>query len=83
MGSRLLKIGKYDVNFIYAKVEVTVKNRKIVSINLLEHRHERGKTAQTVINKIIDEQKIDFDAVSGVIKYKRLLIQNKYKRATA
>lgn len=58
-------IGEYDVNFIYAKVEVTVKSRKIVSINLLEHRHERGKTAETVINKIIDEQKIDVDAVSG------------------
>ena len=58
-------IGEYDVNFIYAKVEVTVEDGEIVSINILEHRHERGKAAETVIDKIIEEQKIDVDAVSG------------------
>ena len=58
-------IGEYDVNFIYAKVEVTVEDWEIVSINILEHRHERGKAAETVIEKIIEEQKIDVDAVSG------------------
>ncbi len=58
-------IGEYDVNFIYAKVVVTVEDGEIVSINILEHRHERGKAAETVIEKIIEEQKIDVDAVSG------------------
>lgn len=58
-------IGEYDVNFIYAKVEVTVENGKIVSISILEHRNERGKSAETVIEKIIEEQKIDVDAISG------------------
>ena len=58
-------IGEYDVNFIYAKVEVTVEDGEIVSINILEHRHERGKAAEKVIEKIIEEQKTDVDAVSG------------------
>lgn len=58
-------IGEYDVNFIYAKVEVTVQNGEITNINILEHRHERGKTAEAITNKIIDEQKIDVDAISG------------------
>lgn len=58
-------VGEYDVDFIYAKVEVTVENAKIVSINILAHRHERGKAAETVTDKIIDEQKIDVEAVSG------------------
>ena len=58
-------IGEYDVNFIYAKVEVTVEDGEIVSINILEHRHERGKAAEKIIEKIIEEQKIDVDAVSG------------------
>ena len=58
-------IGEYDVNFIYVKVEVTVKNGKIISINILEHRNERGKAAETIIDKIIGEQKIDVDAISG------------------
>ena len=58
-------IGEYDVNFIYAKVEVTVEDGEIISINILEHRHERGKVAETVIDKIMEEQKIDVDAISG------------------
>ena len=58
-------IGEYDVNFIYAKVEVTVEDGKIISINILEHRHERGKSAEIVIEKIMEEQRIDVDAISG------------------
>ena len=49
----------------YAKVEVTVESGKIVTINILEHRHERGKAAETVVEKIIAEQKIDVDTISG------------------
>ncbi|MBD5492313.1 MAG: FMN-binding protein [Lachnospiraceae bacterium] len=58
-------IGEYDVNVIYAKVEVTVENGEITNIIILEHRNERGKPAEAVINKIVEDQKIDVDAVSG------------------
>lgn len=58
-------VGEHDVSVIYAKVEVTVKNGEITNINILEHRNERGKPAEAVINKIVEEQKIDVDAVSG------------------
>ncbi len=58
-------IGEYDVNFIYAKVEVTVQNGEITNISILEHRNERGKAAEAITNKIVDEQKIDVDAISG------------------
>lgn len=58
-------IGEYDVNYIYAKVEVTVQNGKITNINILEHRNERGKAAEAIINEIIDEQRIDVDEISG------------------
>lgn len=58
-------VGEYDVNFIYAKVEVAVQNGVITNISILEHRHERGKSAETITNKIVDEQRIDVDAVSG------------------
>ncbi len=57
--------GEYDVNFIYAKVEVTVQNGEITNINILEHRHERGKTAEVIADSIVAEQKIDVDAISG------------------
>ena len=58
-------IGEYDVNFIYAKVEVTVQDGKITNIELLEHKNERGKPAEAILGKIIDAQEINVDAISG------------------
>ena len=58
-------IGEYDVNFIYAKVEVTVQDGKITNIELLEHKNERGKPAEAILGKMIDAQRINVDAVSG------------------
>ena len=58
-------IGEYDVDFIYAKVEVTVQNRTITGIELLEHKNGRGKPAETIIDRIIEKQRINVDAVSG------------------
>ena len=49
----------YDVDFIYAQVEVIVQNGKITNIDILEHRQERGKTAEVIADKIVEEQKID------------------------
>lgn len=58
-------VGECNVNVIYAKVEVTVQNGEIKNIDILKHKNERGEAAETVIDKIADEQKIDVDAVSG------------------
>ncbi|MDE6167813.1 MAG: FMN-binding protein [Acetatifactor sp.] len=58
-------VGEYDVNFVYAKVEVTVRNGVITSIDILEHKNQRGKPAEVVADRIIEEQKIDVDAISG------------------
>ena len=58
-------VGEYDVNFIYAKVEETVRNGEMTDIIMLEHKQERGKAAEAVISDMLAEQKIDVDAVSG------------------
>ena len=57
--------GEYDAGYIYARVEVEIKDGVIVSINLLEHRNERGRRAEDIIYNIISEQKTDVDAISG------------------
>lgn len=48
-----------------ANIEVEIKDGEIVSISLLEHRNERGKRAEDIIDNVIAEQKIDVDAISG------------------
>ena len=58
-------VGEYDAGYIYAKVEVMIEDGRIVSINLMEHRNERGKTAEVIVDNVVATQKIDVDAVSG------------------
>lgn len=58
-------VGEYDAGYIYAKVEVMVEDGRIVSINLIEHRNERGKAADVIVDNVVATQKIDVDAVSG------------------
>ena len=77
-------IGEYDVNFIYAKVEVTVQNGEITDISILEHRNERGKDAEAIINKIVDGQKIDVDTISGATNSSTVLkkaVENALQKA--
>lgn len=60
-----LYTGEYDAGYIYAKVEVEIKDGTIISVNLTEHRNERGNRAEDIIEKIIAEQTIHVDAISG------------------
>lgn len=57
--------GAYDVKFIRAEVEVTVQDGAITEIKLLEHKNGRGKPAETVLEEIVAQQRIEVDAVSG------------------
>lgn len=58
-------IGECNVTFIYAKVEVAVKSGEITEIIILEHRNERGGSAERVISDVKNQQKINVDAVTG------------------
>jgi len=65
--------GEYDVEYIYAKVEVTIKYKKIIDIKLIEHRNERGGPAEKITNDMINEQRIDVDAVSGATNSSKVI----------
>lgn len=68
-------VGECNVDFIYAKVEVSVKDGFITDINLLEHKNDRGKPAETIINDIMKEQSLDVDTVSGATNSSKVIIK--------
>ncbi len=37
----------------------------MINIDILEHKNGRGKPAEIVVDRMVEEQKIDVDAVSG------------------
>jgi uncharacterized protein with FMN-binding domain len=54
-----------DVNLVFVKVQVTVKNHKITNIDIMEHRNGLGKKAEAIVNHMITENTYAVDAVSG------------------
>lgn len=66
-------IGNCNVNLISAKVEVVVNGGKITNINILEHKNERGQKAEKIIGKVLNEQKIDVDAISGATNSSKVI----------
>lgn len=58
-------VGSYDARIISATVSVTVMNGRITDIKLMEHKYDRGRPAKAVLDKILKEQSLDVDVVSG------------------
>lgn len=68
-------IGEYDAGYIYVKVSVTISQGNIEYIKILEHRNERGKPAEQIVENIIDMQKFPVDAISGATNSSKVIQQ--------
>lgn len=68
-------VGDCNVDFIYAKLEVTVKNGVISEISLIQHKNDKGKPAEKIIDNIIKEQSVDVDAVSGATNSSKVIMK--------
>lgn len=66
-------IGEYDVEYIFAKVEVYVSKGKIIDIRIIEHRNEHGEKGEGVIDRILDQQRLDVDAISGATNSSKVI----------
>lgn len=68
-------IGECNVGYIYAKVEVKVENGQIENVTLLEHRTERGKPAEVIVNQIVEKQAVKVDAVSSATNSSKVIMK--------
>lgn len=58
--------GKYDGGRWTNEVEVTIKDSKITNINLVKDVvFSKPEVKEEMLNKVIEEQSIDVDAISG------------------
>ena len=68
-------IGEFDADVISAKVEVEIKNKKISNINILEHKNERGTPAEVITKKVVDEQNLKVDTISGATNSSKVILK--------
>lgn len=66
-------LGECDVTYVYAKVKVSVQDGKIIQVEILEHRTERGQAAERIADDVVSEQRIDVDAVSSATNSSKVI----------
>jgi uncharacterized protein with FMN-binding domain len=67
--------GSYDAKVIAASVEVTIDAGKIVKIDLVKHKYDKGGPAVSVIDEIIANQTLEVDAVSGATNSSKTILK--------
>lgn len=67
--------GECDVHFIKAAVEVTIKDGKYVQIILVEHKNDRGKAAEVIIDEVMAQQSLNVDIVSGATNSSKVILK--------
>jgi uncharacterized protein with FMN-binding domain len=74
--------GESDVGFVRAKVKVVVKDHKMTDIELIEHVNEKGAPAEVLPDRMIEEQRVDVDAVSGATSSSNVIRDAVYNALT-
>lgn len=67
--------GSFDAIFVGAEVVVQVKNHTIESIDLVKHKNERGAKAEAIVDKIISEQSVTVDVISGATNSSKVILK--------
>ena len=57
--------GQCDTGVVQARVQVTVRDHRMESIELLEHENGRGTPAEAILDQMVQNQTTAVDAVSG------------------
>ena len=57
--------GQCDTGVVRARVQVTVRDHRLESIELLEHENGRGTPAEAILAQMVQDQTTAVDAVSG------------------
>lgn len=68
--------GGFDFDEVVgARVRVTVENKRITKIEILEHRTGLGGKAEAIVDKVIDAQSLGVDAISGATGSSKIILK--------
>ncbi len=58
-------LGEFGQRPVMASVRASVSNGYLDDITLLQHEHGRGSDGEAVVQRVLAEQSLDVDAISG------------------
>ena len=68
--------GSCDALYVAAEVSVTIKDHKITDIILLNHKTERGKSAEVIPGNVIKAQSLQVDTISGATNSSKVILKS-------
>lgn len=68
--------GSYGAIFVEAEVNVFVKDHKIINIELIKHRNGKWTSAEIITSKVIEEQKLKVDIISGATSSSKVILKS-------
>ncbi|MDD7793906.1 FMN-binding protein [Clostridium sp. 'White wine YQ'] len=68
--------GSTETLWVAAEVKVTVKDHKITKIDLVKHKYDRGKPAEVLVDKVVEDQKVKVDTVSGATVSSKVILKS-------
>jgi len=68
--------GEFDADMVAAKVEVDIKDNVIKDIKLIEHKTDKGASAEVIPQKVVDAQSLKVDTISGATNSSKIILKS-------
>lgn len=67
--------GEYKSLLVSARVKVEVKKGRIKNINIIEHKHGRGKRGEEITNSVLSSQSLKVNPISGATVSSKVILK--------
>lgn len=67
--------GSYSALPVEAEVQVELENHRIISIELIEHKHGQGANAEILPEIVVQAQSLDVDLVAGATYSSKVILK--------
>lgn len=67
--------GGYETILVKAEVKIEVKDHSITGIEIIKHSHGKGEEAESIVDSILNEQRINVDVISGATISSKVILK--------
>lgn len=68
--------GSEESRYVSAKARITVSNGVIVDVELLNHDHRRGESAEVLVEQVEEKQTLQLDTVSRATASSKVILKS-------
>jgi uncharacterized protein with FMN-binding domain len=67
--------GEYNTTLVKATVKVNIKDNIIQDVEIVKHQCGKGKKAEAVVDRVVQNQSLKVDAISGATYSSKVILK--------